>query len=318
MTKSGQAAYSWNLIEAQVREAILCQLSILEGLGPSDDRLLEMYLGIDPLLLVSGEGDLQEDGEDVLQSIPLSRHHLHTLARCAYDYAYQLEGYEVMSEDTHYDIVCGALSGFPGTDRHGNPSPLSSFNDEPLRRMFETSAARWTLYHPDYFSGLSVRALALLSNMTMPAVRNSLSKEGFKLETQTYRSEGPLREEDNVATLGREDALLWLSRRRGFVPNRDVVAKPANELVGEIFADPKQTFDGALRRSLIALELDNDTTAQRISAPKLWVEKLIAGATVDIDLNALRSLAKLLTLDEPEFVARAVRHLIELELSRER
>lgn len=311
MSKSTNAPFSWDQIEAQVRDAVLCQLSILEGFGPCDDELLRRYLGIDPDLL---EADASvEERAAVLRSIPVKRHHLHALARCAYDYAYQLDGRDVMSETEHYEIVCGVFDGFPQTDKHGNPSPMSRDNDEPLRRVFETAVARWNLYSDDYDSGLSVRELALLSNMTVPAVRTSLSKEGFKLEASQVRGEPGRREDDKAAKLSAEDSLLWLSRRRGFVANRDVAVKPANELVGEIFADADQSFSQALRRAMIAQKVDPESLADQIGTSKAWIEQLSGGEVAEINIVSLRALARLFTLPEPEFVSRAVRHLLSLE-----
>jgi len=314
MNKANHVPYDWETIEGQVREAILCQLSILQAFGPDSPELAQHYLGIDPdRLEIDSEDETEEDQAAVPKSIPLDRHHLHYLARNAYTYAYQLDGWEQASSEDHYE-VCGAMAGFPQSDMHGNFSPLASENDAPLRRVFDTFVARWQLYNDDYSSGLSVRELALLSNMTVPAVRTSLSKEGFKLDA-TARSEPGRRDDDKAATLNNDDALIWLSRRRGFVPNRVARPQPSNAVIAEIFDAADLTFDQALRKALSALQMDTTAFADMISSSQEWVDKLASGEAADIDIPALRKSARALAVPEPEFVARAVHHLIDCDMA---
>lgn len=315
MTKTSPAPYTWDEIERQVRNAILCQFSILRSLGPDVEGLGELYLGIDPDLLEPQENTMtQAEYQDVLSSIPLARHHLHHLARNAYTYAYQLDGWEQVTADEHYEISCGVLNGFPQADIHGESSPLSPLNDPPLRRMFETFVARWKLYGEDFGSGLSVRELALLSNMTIPAVRTSLSKEGFKLEQAATRGDSQRRDDDRLATLNTRDALAWLSRRRGFVPNRGVAAPPSDTESAALFDTPDLTFVEALQNALSALGKDVPAIAGEIDAAVEWLEALLAGQVVDVDVPALRGLARTLKVPEPDFVAKAVRHLVGLDM----
>lgn len=313
MSKANHIPYSWAEIEEQVREAILCQLSILQCLGPSSDELGRLYLGIDPdLLELTGEDHTEEDRQKTLRSIDLTRHHLHYLACSAYNYAYQLEGWEAAGSGDHHEIVCAVLSGFPQTDMHGNPSPLSNENDFPLRRMFDTFVARWKLYADELDDGLSTRELALLSNMTIPAVRTSLSKEGFKLDMPGVRLEGGRRED----AINKDDALLWLSRRRSFTPTGERRAEEPAEIIARLFGIPEYAFDHALRQSMIALRTDAATLAHEIDASAPWLETLSKGGIVEIDVPALRRLARKLRLSEPDVVARAVQHLIRLEVGK--
>lgn len=317
MSKTNHVPYTWEQIEDQVREAILCQLSILGCLGPYDDdgQIGKLYLGIDPdVLLYPDKEQSKEEYEQVLRSIPLARHHLYFLAQTAYNYAYQLDGWEKADESDHYEISCAILQGFPQTDMDGNGSPLNVAYDEPLRRMFETFVARYQLYNSDYRSGSTVRELALLSNMTVPAVRTSLSKEGFKLEAIAYRDAGR-RDDDKSATLNDADALLWLSRRRGFVPNRDVQSQDSNQILKEIFARDDLSFDQALLRAMAVLTLDAPTMSLKVGATTDWVEALAKGSAVEVDIAALRAMARTMKLNEAEFVANAVQHLIGLELA---
>jgi hypothetical protein len=308
--------YHWDEIEDQVRAAILCQLSLLQCLGPHSPELGKLYLGIDPDLLneVYTEGGAAEHADRT--SIPLERHHLHTLARHAYNYAYQLDGWERASSEDHYEIECAVLAGFPQTDMHAEPSPLSIYHDFPLRRVLETFRARWNLYNPDYGLGLSVRELALLTNMTVPAVRTSLSKEGIKLDLTRTGPGGSRRDDDRSAMLSFEEALPWLSGRRGFVPNRAEKPMQSPISTAALFDRTDIAFDVALRTAIAMLDIQTDELAGAIGASQEWVETLAGGGVPEIDIAVLRRLAKQLSSDEPGFVATAVRHLVSLELSR--
>ena len=313
MNKANHIPYTWDQIERQVRDAILCQLSILDCLGPNEPELAKLYIGKDPEHL--DDVDLSSGfGSEKPITFPVERHYLHHLARNAFTYAYQLDDWDRASPENHFEIAGAVLSGFPQTDMHGNPSPLSSADDPPLRRMFETFIARWHLYEFPAAGGLTVRELALLSNMTVPAVRTSLSKEGFKLDTQS-RSEGGRRDDDRSATLDMDAALLWLSRRRGFIPNR--VDKPLPEAaeIASFFGQPDLRFDQALHKAMLATRREPERFAQEISVTAEWLHALVNGEDAAIDIPALRALARALGVYEAEFVAKAVHHLVERDMT---
>lgn len=316
MSKPPQAPYTWEQIEDQVRSAIMCQYAILSYLGPHSDELLQLYLGIDPDIAVEAEVSGGAKKAEMLRTIPLDRHHLHTLARNAYRFAYQLDGWERATYEDHYMIDCGVLPGFPQADMDGEPSPLSSLHDFPLRRVFETFLARWNLYNPEFGGGLSVRELALLSNMTVPAVRTSLSKEGIKLDLVATRGDGNRRDDDRSATLNVRDALRWLEGRRGFVPNRGHGPASSATPIADIFADRDVTFDQALLKAFVALGMDTAQVAASVSVTPSWLADLAKGHPADIDLEALRRLASMLHVSEADFVSQGVRHLINIEADR--
>ncbi|MCB6179035.1 hypothetical protein LHP98_12960 [Rhodobacter sp. Har01] len=319
MNRSNSAPYTWEEIEDQVRKAILCQLSILRLFGPSSEKLGELYLGIDPDLLDNYDPDRKAGWlEEVLQSIPLHRHYLHRLARNAFAYAYQLDGCEAANYEDYHCVECALVGGFPQSDEDGEPSPLSSINDFPLRRMFETFIARWDLYNEEYDWGLSVRALSLLSNMTIPAVRTSLSKEGFKLDVVAAQGDTGRRDDDKSAKLSCAEALRWLSRRRGFVPNRVAMKDSSDIAITDILASPDLTFDQALQKAVVASGKNADVLASSIGTSPAWIESVVTGAVANIDVVALRNLARELRVSEPDFVAKAVRHLISVELAQNR
>ena len=311
--------YHWGEIEDQVRAAIMCQHSLLQCLGPHSPELEKLYLGIDPDLLdeVQAEGGADKHAQ-VLKSLPIHRHRLHSLARNAYNYAYQLDGWELASSEDHYEVDCAVLPGFPHSDMNGEPSPLSIYHDFPLRRVLETFRARWNLYNPDFGIGLSVRELALLTNMTVPAVRTSLSKEGIKLDLTRTGSGGSRRDDDRSAMLSFEEALPWLSGRRGFVPNRAEETTQSGMATAALFERPDIPFDIALSTAIATLDTRTTDLAEAIGAPKAWVEAIAGGRVADIDIHALRRLSRLLSVDEPDFTAKAVRHLVSLDTAKGR
>ena len=310
MSKPNPAPYSWSEIEAQVRSAIFCQASILACLGPVAADAVANYLGVDP----DRASELSDGFNEGLDKKPdtgvvIERHHLYDLARNAYDFAYQLDGYQRASHEDQYEISCAVLTGFPQTDMHGNPSPLSSACDEPLRRVFETFVARWKLFDTDLgSSGLTVRELALLSNMTIPAVRTSLSKEGFKLDLSGRR------DDDKGGVLDLDNALTWLMRRRGFIPNRWSDGDRPGMTVTEVFALPDLSFDAALRQALEIRALSAVQLAATAQVPATWLDAILEGKSASADVPALRAIARVLAQSEPEFVGRAVQHLLSFEV----
>lgn len=306
MNSTNHIPYTWAEIENQLRVAIACQASILDYTGPKQRGFSQLYAGSNP--------DQPIENLDQ-RSIVIERYGLYDYARAAYLYAYQIDGLELATSAAHYEIANGVLNGFPQTDMHGEPSPLCKVNDFPLRRMFETFLARWELYELEDWEGQSVRALSLLSNMTIPAVRTSLSKEGLKLEFSAGKSEGGRRDEDKAATLNTKDALDWLSRRRGFIANRNTAPRDVANVAAEIFANPDLAFDTALQRAMTVLRVDANALAGVTRRTAQWVETLRKGGSVEIDVAALRAMARALNAPEPEFVARAVKHLIGLDLT---
>ncbi len=304
MNSTNHIPYTWAEIEDQLRIAIACQASILDYTGPKQSGFAQLYLGGDP------SGRIEDLGG---KTVAIENYGLYDYARSAYAYAYQLDGLELATGEQHYEIACGVLNGFPQTDMQGEPSPFCKLNDFPLRRMFETFLARWELYEFEDWGGMSVRALSLLSNMTVPAVRTSLSKEGFKLEFSAR--EGTRRDDDKALTLNAKDALSWLSRRRGFTANRNAEPRDVANVTTEIFANPDLTFETALQRAMTFLRVDANTLADVTRRTTLWVETLRKGGSAEIDVVALRAMARALNAPEPEFVARAVKHLIGLDLA---
>lgn len=308
MTNENSAPYTWQEIEAQIRSAILRQLNSLIYFGPQEKEIARAFAGVDPDLL---DPWLDGSSGNANQTVPVERHGIHRVAKEAYDYAYQTDAWSAATFET-YHLACALLNGaYAMADTDGEPSPLAKVNDPPLRRVLETFVARWKLSNEKYHSGLTVRELALLSNMTIAAVRTSLSKEGFKLEAN-YRADAS---KDENGVLTEEDALVWLSRRRGFVPTRTDAptgSSCANSTTSLNAWLEELPFPTAFEKMLIATENDIGSLAVALGLDPTWLQGVKTGhAAVDID--ALRKLSRHLGVDEAIFVSKAVFQLISAE-----
>lgn len=311
MSKTGEVPYSWEEIEAQVKDAIRCQASILETFGPcyKDCNIVMDFLGLPRELYTDHDFSLED-----LPEIDLRKHVIYGLAEHAYRYAYQLDGWWECSTEAWHEVD-GLLQGYPGADANGEHSPFSTLYDFPLRRMFETFFARYRLFESDAPGlDLNIRELALLANMTVPAVRTSLSKEGFKLERVHGKSTD--RPDDKSFRLKDEDARLWLSRRRGFIPQRP---RPAGEAVQEtaekLLADETVPFHTRLAQAVNLLGYDATTFAISADVDPQWLQGLLGGEHVSPDIDALCVMAKVLGAPLPAFAGAGVRHLLSLEVS---
>lgn len=302
MKKTGQIPYTWEEIELQVRQNIVAMADVLAVYGPTDSSaLLDLFLGCD-----TSKIETDNITSEQLAGLDLSNHGIFRLTKVAYDYAYQLEGAENATGDDWYEV--GGLLGnsYAQTDRHGEPAPLYDRADEPLRRVLETFFARWDLNN--HSGAMTVRRLSLLSNMSTQAVRNSLSKDGLKLE---LRVSG--RDDDNSFELNASDALEWLSKRRGYIPNRlDIQMRDptiaAAELLNSIDLDFVEVVARLTKVPLQPLEKLPQVTRK----PAQWVSDLLAGKSVEIDLGAIAAIGAALGADPAKFTGRAVEHLMRV------
>lgn len=305
----GQAPFSFEEVETEVRKVIIAQASTLACLGPSSSDVVQTFLGID----ADTQGGLSLDVTAPLnpasQKIDLKRHRLWFLAAEAYNYAFQIGGCVEPTEDVYYEITHALPNGYAQTDMYGNISPISDQADGPLKTTFKTFIARWGLSYPSTSSGLSVRDLILLTGMSMAAVRNSLSKEGFKLQ--------PVRDgkgdDDRAAVLSIEEARVWLSRRRGFVPTRRAEKHDQSSIISELLNDQDIPFALALQRACAIAGMELILREVGRTAPDGWIQDLLQGKSVPILVEHIRHLAFYLEQPEAAFAARVVRDLIERE-----
>jgi hypothetical protein len=305
MNKATNIPHDWSKIEGQVREAIIAMASILQAFGPQDEgATVTAFLG-QPIEIVGQEWMSPEE----IGSIDITRHALHDHARVAWCYAYQIEGWEKFTVEHLHEISCGLLyGGYALTDREAEPTGLNLKNDLPLRRVFETALARWNWTHDN--SDLTVRELGLLSNMAETTVRSSLSKEGFRLEPPQSADKD---KDKSSYTLSANEALQWLSHRRGFIPNATDPSPDRHRIViRETLADLSIPFPTAVKRAAELSDL-SDTNGSGIDPE--WYAGLVEGLAVVPDIDALVALAAALDVPRADFAARGVRHLLELKVS---
>lgn len=308
MSKTGEIPYTWKQMEEQIKEAILCQASILAEFGPGLDLVAD-FLGID-------HEEFRRMDFSHIEDIDIQRHDMHYHCKIAYDYAYQLRSFRHKDAFEAWHAVSGMLCGFPQSDADGEPSPLDLNNDFPLRRMLDTFVARIQMFDREFSDGYTptIRELSLLANMTVPAVRTSLSKEGFRLEKSTVRTRG--NQEEASFKLNHDDAKLWLSRRRGFIPQRSADPdEQVRQAAKDLLADPAVSLPDAATRIMALRELDVESVATSFGIDRAWLTGLLAKETVKPDINAFRLLAQALDVPMPAFVAAGVRYVLELEAS---
>lgn len=309
MSKAGEIPYTWSQIEEQIREAILCQASILYAFGPYEDgRIFRDYLGLASSADVSPE-DLSKDE---IAAIDITRHALHHHVKVAYDYAYQCNPVDRDVAQSSWHDVDGLLQGFPETDANGEPSPFCTLNDFPLRRVLETFFARFSLFNEEWNWDMTIRQLALLSNMTVPAVRTSLSKEGFKLEKTAGESRSRL--DDVSFKLAAEDARTWLSRRRGFIPQRSEEPQDLEKVIDQLVSNQDFAFPVILGDILRLRNMNVNDVIMKTGLDHAWLSALIDNQPVAPDLTALRTLASRLEVTEALFVSVGIRHILEKEV----
>jgi hypothetical protein len=304
MSKSSQLPLSWegeNGIEDQLRELIIAQASIIHVYGPAGSEACDAFLGVSGTI-----PDPQDMTDEQKSRIDIKRHGVYRLVRHAYDYAFQMDGYRDLSSEDIYEIECGLLHGYPQSDMHGEPTGLSKLNDLPLKRVLETCSARWKWSIEG--EGLTVRELSLLANLGEPTVRSSISKEGFRLEAQFSG------DDDARSKLSADDAAQWLAKRRGFIPNRDGMSTELRSAqVSETLESSERDFPAALQRLFEIVDMSAKDLTEDAKLREGWLEDLLAGRPVDIDLPALKRMAKSLNANKVEFVAKAVQYLLILE-----
>lgn len=289
MSRAGHVPYAWADLEPGLREAIRIQHDILLTFGPAGAE--DAYMKEDI------------DGEIDLEAYELTR-----IVRVAYFYAYQLNGCEHADDDLATKVST-LLEGFPRMATDGNVSPFA-VDSSPLRRILETYQARWRLHTEDW--DLTIRQLALLSDMTIPAARTSLSKEGFRLE----KPQEGAHEDDTSYRLNAADARLWLSRRRGYIPNRDSLGVDARKaMAAQLLADGARDFPAVLAQFLVIAAQAPEGLARKHDIDAAWLKGLLRGEAVAPDLAALRATARALGVPEPEFVGAAVTHLLAREVA---
>lgn len=297
MSTASHVPYTWDEIATQVKRNVLAMADILCLFGPYSKELLDLFLGCDTAEIMPDDVT-----DEQFAAIDVSNHGIYQLTRKAYLYAYQLDGAEEVTGDDWYEVTGLLEVGYTQIDRHGEPAPLYARWDQPLRRVIETFSARWGLNN--HGNGMSVRQLSLLANMSAQAVRNSLSKEGYKLELKVS-------DDDQSFELPAPDALTWLSKRRGYIPNRlGIRMDDPSIAVTETLGRTEIGFSEMLERLMKITGKSSTDIVEATGAAHEWVNQLIAGQPVDINLQAFVAVGKALGADPAKFAGRAVEHYL--------
>tara|TARA_R100000750_G_C2345669_1_gene96215 strand:- start:695 stop:1246 length:552 start_codon:yes stop_codon:yes gene_type:complete len=128
-------------------------------------------------------------------------------------------------------------------------------------------------------------------------VRSSLSKEGFRLEQPDT-----VGEDRSSYKLSANDALQWLSRRRGFIPNATDPSPDRHRIaIRETLADLSIPFPTAVTRTA---ELAGLSDMKGSGIDPEWYVGLVEGLAVVPDVEALVALAAALDVPPADFAAR--------------
>jgi len=281
---SKNVPYTWEQIEADVRKAVWVAV---EAIGIFTTN--EAYSGL------LGDSNADEN------TFNIKRHRIYSIVERCYAYAYQLQGHDKIEEEDWYEAEMLLNGGMP-VYTHNQESPLMASLDSPLRTVLETFFARYgmnVLGKP-----LNIRELGFLAGMSDSVVRASLSKEGFKLERSGSS--------DESAMLSSEDALRWLTKRRGFIPNKGEALDGQKRAIVEGLV-----FDQSIEFAEVITDLSRryssdifEFTQKMPDADREWVLAFFKLDKPGIRLDVLKTIANELEAPEAMFVGRAVTHLM--------
>ncbi len=276
--------YTWEQIEAEIRKAIWVSIEAI-GIFTTNEAYSELL----------GDENADEDTFDI------KRHRVYSVVERCYAYAYQLPGYDKVEEENWYEAEMLLNGGMP-VYTHNQESPLMASLDSPLRSVLETFFARYGMNV--YQKALNIRELSLLAGMTESVARASLSKEGFKLDRSGST--------DESAILSSEEAIRWLTKRRGFIPNKgEALDGQKKAIVEGLVFDQSMAFSEIISELSRRYSTDIFEITQKMSdADKEWVLAFFKRNKPDIRLDLLKTIAKELEAPEAMFVGRAVTHLI--------
>ncbi len=281
---SKNVPFTWEQIEGEIRKAIWVSI---EAIGIFCTN--EAYRGM------LGDSNAEEDTFDI------QRHRVYSIVERCYAYAYQLPGHDKIEEEDWYEAEMLLNGGLP-VYTHNQESPLMASLDSPLRSVLETFFARYGMNVLE--KPLNIRELGLLAGMSDSVVRASLSKEGFKLERSGSS--------DESAKLSSDEALRWLTKRRGFIPNKgDALDGQKKAIVEGLVLDQSIEFAEVIAELSRRYCSDIFELCQELpDGDKEWVIGFFRGEKLEIRLNLLKTIATELEAPEAMFVGRAVTHLL--------
>lgn len=329
---SDKLPISRDQLEEDLRQMTAVMAGIVGTLFHFPQKMRDQFLGVEvdeetwrPGFYTDGLGSAQTS------RISVEQHPFAAIVRDAYDYAYQTEDARDVDLETLWQEAAPVRDHLPAFDINALPTPMN-YRDGRIRKVLDTFEARYEL---NSGGSLSVEQLALLANMAPATVRTSLSKEGLRLLDPNVSGpndivfdpdvewgmipprqvrKGPKRNE-----LSNPDASDWLSRRRGFIPNKQAgTGLDWKDVAKNAFAEDITNFPAVLKRIVKLAGLETPEISATIGKDASWVEGLIGSERVEIDIAALVRFANLLQVPPARFTSQAVAHLLEVEQSNEK
>lgn len=322
---SDKIPISRDQLEDDLRQMTAVMVGIVGALFHFPKAMRDQFLGVKIDEEAWSPGfytDGIDDGD--IARFNVEQHPFVAIVRHAYDYAYQVEGAHDFDLEVLWYEVAPVREQLPAQDINGLPTPMN-YVDGRIRKVLDTFEARYDL---NSGKSLSVEQLALLANMSPATVRTSLNKEGLRLVDPTpkgpgvisldpseewgtrpsgYEKKGPKRNQ-----LGNPEALDWLSRRRSFIPNKQVATGVDWKTAAKnAFAEDVSNFPAVLKRIVKLSGISRPEIAAAVQKSEDWVDGLIGGERVEIDIAALVRFAGLVQVPPARFASQAVAHLLE-------
>jgi len=225
----------------------------------------------------------------------------------AYDYAFQPSILDGFGTETLLDLNTFMLGTPRAGGQGGDGGETHEFmtTDGKCQTVVDAMWARAKLELSDYRDDLTTRELALLANMSEGAVRNALSD----------KSENGLRAipGSKPVAVAHEDALRWLSGRRGFVPSpkKLIEDRPLHEHIETL--KTAEGLGNTISRLLWSVFDSPDQAPAKLGWSAEQVQAWRDGI-YRFDGETAATLAKALDVDVPLFVGKA----LELSLRRDR
>lgn len=269
---------------AELKVAMLVQANQIAHAGST--AYAAAFMGFepaDPLYPFCGEDPAKVDLDRFRATAFLDR---------AYDYAFQIGPHWLFGDDTAQNVD-EFVRGANQQASNGERSPLAN-PDDLCRRAADMAFGRWIL---EQGHDLTVRELALLSQISEAAARNSLSKERIAIEK------------------GRVDstvALAWLQERRDFIPTRPEEEHKERWKATSRFLLERRSFESAFAQILRGYPMSANELARKAKVKSPFIQALVVGRPQP-ELDALLRVGEALDIDPPHFAGAAVQAALRQE-----
>lgn len=239
--------------------------------------------------------------------VDLGRFQIAGSFEAAYDFAFRpsvLDGFGLeMILDLDTFMLGTPRAGGQGGD--GGETHEFMNADGKCQTVIDAMWARAKLELSDYRDDLTTRELALLANMSEGAVRNALSDKGEN-GLRAIPGSKPVK-------VAHEDALWWLSGRRGFVPSPEklIEDRPLHEHIETL--KTAEGLGNTVSRLLWSAFGSPDQAPAKLGWSAEQVQAWCDG-TYRFDGETAATLAKALDVDVPMFVGKALEVTLRRDL----